>query len=107
MRIQERDDCLVVRAVPRSHRVRRLWPRWSESADAAPTEFPLGDVRAVEIVRTTDDDGDLVHRLRLRLAGSRSLWLQAQPLMGEAHATEQAEHIRHFLGLDGSVSSSG
>ncbi len=86
-----------------AHRVRRLWSRWAGSPDAH-TEFPLADVRAVEIVRSKDDDGDPVFRMRLWLAGSRSLWLQAQPLMGEAYATEQAERIRRFLGIDGTVS---
>ena len=84
-----------------SHRVLRLWSGWYGSRDTSCTEFALADARAVEIVRSKDDDGDPVFRLRLWLAGSRSLWLQAQPLMGEAHATEQAVRIREFLALGG------
>jgi len=83
-----------------AQRVRRAWSRWEGASSSAPTEFPLADVRAVELVRTRDSDGDPVYRLRLWLAGSESLWLQAQPLMGEARAREQAERIRRFLGLE-------
>lgn len=88
-----------------SHRVHGLFSRWAGARGGALTEFSLADARAVEIVRSKDDDGDLVFRLRLWLVGSRSLWLQAQPLMGEAHATEQAARIRSFLGLGGTSSS--
>ena len=85
-------------------RARRLWTQWEALPDSAPSEFPLADVRAVEVVRTKDSDGDPVFQLRLWLRRSQSLWLQAQPLMGEAYATEQAERIRRFLGIDGTVS---
>ena len=88
-----------------SHRVRPLWSGWNASREAAVTEFALDDVRAVEIVRSKDSDGDPVFRLRLWLARSQSLWLQAQPLMGEAYATRLAERIRSFLGLEGSAPS--
>ena len=62
-------------------------------------EFRLAEVRSVEVVRSTDSDGDPTFQLRLWLAGSRPLWLQAQPQLGEAHAQAQAARIRDFLGL--------
>ena len=83
-----------------ARRVRRLWSRWESSLDSAPGEFPLADVRAVEVVRSKDSDGDPVFQLRLRLARGESLWLQSQPASGEARATENAERVRRFLGLD-------
>ena len=86
-------------------RVRRLWSRW-EPPDGL-GEFALADVRAVEIVRSKDSDGDPVFQLRLRLARGESVYLQGQPAMGEARASANAERIRRFLGLDGTVSSSG
>lgn len=76
-------------------RVRRIWP------PVAIEQFRVGDARAVEIVRSTDNDGDPTFRLRLWLAGSRSIWLQAQAVHGEARALEQAAMVRRFLGLDG------
>jgi len=75
-------------------RVRRLW-----AAAGAAEEFELADARNVEIVRSTDNDGDPVFRLRLWLAGSRSVWLQAQSIRGEARVHEGAERIRRFLRL--------
>ena len=90
-----------------AQRVRRLWSRWGGPSDSAPAEFSLADVRAVELVRTKDSDGDPVYRLRLWLARSGSLWLQAQPVLGEAGARDQAERIRRFLGLDDVTSASG
>jgi len=78
-----------------SQRVRRLWSRWRRR-----TEFALGDARAVEIVQSRDSDGDPMYQLRLWLAGSESLWLQAQAVHGgEARVREQAERVRHFLRL--------
>jgi len=75
-------------------RVRRLW------ASASATEqFELLDARDVEIVRSIDNDGDPVFRLRLWLVGSRRVWLQAQPFRGEKSALSLAEAVRRFLGL--------
>lgn len=62
-------------------------------------QFALGDARTVEIVRSTDSDGDPMFQLRLWLAGSRQLWLMAQPVHGEQRVVEKAERIRRFLGL--------
>ena len=84
-----------------SQRVRRLWSRWRGAFGAERTEFTLGDARAVEIVQSKDSDGDPMYQLRLWLAGSESLWLHAQAVHGgEARVREQAERVRHFLGLD-------
>ena len=83
-----------------SQRVRRLWSRWRGAFGAARTEFALGDARAVEIVHSKDGDGDPMYQLRLWLAGSESLWLQAQAVHGEARVREQADRVRHFLQLD-------
>jgi hypothetical protein len=82
-----------------ARRERRLWSRWEPSRDSAPGEFPLADVRAVEVVRSKDSDGDPVFQARLRLARGESVWLQAQPASGEAHANENAERVRRFLRL--------
>lgn len=84
-------------------RVGRLWSFGKGALAATRAEFSLADVRAVEIVRTKDSDGDAVFRLRLWLARSESLWLQAQPVLGEARVSEQAERLRRFLRLDGAV----
>ncbi len=83
-----------------SQRERRLWSRWRGAFGAARTDFALGDARAVEIVHSKDGDGDPMYRLRLWLAGSESLWLQAQAVHGEARVREQAARVRHFLQLD-------
>lgn len=83
-----------------SQRVRRLWSRWRGAHGAERTEFALGSARAVEIVHSKDGDGDPMYQLRLWLAGSESLWLQAQAEHGEARVREQAERVRHFLRLD-------
>jgi hypothetical protein len=88
-----------------AQRVRRFWSRWDGASSSAPAEFPLGDVRAVEVVRSKDGDGDPVFQVRLRLAQGESLWLQAQPASGEARATENAERVRRFLGLGGTSTS--
>jgi hypothetical protein len=73
--------------------VRRLWP----SRSIATERFQLADAREVEIVRSTDNDGDPQFRLRLWLVGSRAVWLQAQPSLGEDNAREHAERLRRFL----------
>lgn len=75
-------------------RVRRFWPLTGITA-----RFPLSDARAVEIVRSRDNDNDPMFQLRLWLAESRQLWLQAQPVYGEARAIDEAERLRRFLGL--------
>lgn len=62
-------------------------------------QFALGDARDIEIVRSTDSDGDPMFRLRLWLSGSRTLWLQAQAVHGETRTRELADRIRHFLRL--------
>ena len=52
-------------------------------------------------MHSRDSDGDPMYQLRLWLAGSESLWLQAQAVHGgEARVREQAERVRHFLRLD-------
>jgi hypothetical protein len=76
-------------------RVRRIWP----FARSVTERFVLADVRAIEIVRSSDNDGDPMFQLRLWLAGSRALWLQAQPVHGEGGALEHASRVRRFLGL--------
>lgn len=81
-------------------RERRLWSRWRGAHGSERTEFALGDARAVEIVLSKDGDGDSMYQLRLWLAGSESLWLQAQAVHGEARVREQAERVRHFLRLE-------
>ena len=78
-----------------THRVRRAWRR----PGPVETPFPLADVRAVEVVRSRDSDGDPAFQLRLWLVGSRRLWLQAHPANGEAPAEERAARVRRFLGL--------
>ena len=75
-------------------KVRRFWPLTGDT-----TRFPLGDARAVEIVRSSDSDNDPMFQLRLWLAESRALWLQAQPVYGEARALHEATRLRRFLGL--------
>lgn len=75
-------------------KVRRFWPLTGDT-----TRFPLGDARAVEIVRSSDGDNDPMFQLRLWLAESRALWLQAQPVYGEALAVHEATRLRRFLGL--------
>ena len=62
-------------------------------------QFTLDDARTVEIVRSTDSDGDPMFQLRLWLSESRRLWLMAQPVHGEQRIREKAERIRRFLGL--------
>ena len=74
--------------------VRRPWRR-----GATRTQFALADARALEIVRSTDSDGDPIFQLRLWLAGSRPLWLMAQPVHGEQRLLERADRVRTFLGL--------
>ena len=83
-----------------TQRVRRLWSRWQGAHGAAHTEFALADVQALEIVQSKDDDGDPMYRLRLWLKESHSLWLQAQPVHGEAATHERDARIRRFLRLD-------
>ena len=66
-------------------------------------QFALDDARTLEIVRSTDSDGDPMFQLRLWLSGSRRLWLMAQPVHGEQRVLEKAERIRRFLGLPGAA----
>jgi len=70
-------------------------------ARAASTDsFPLADARSLEVVTGRDGDGDPTFRLRLWLAGSRSVWLQANPAYGGGTAAwEAAERVRAFLAL--------
>ncbi|HEY2378201.1 MAG TPA: hypothetical protein VGH98_19650 [Gemmatimonadaceae bacterium] len=75
-------------------KVRRFWPLTENMA-----RFPLGEARAVEIVRSSDSDNDPMFQLRLCLAESRALWLQAQPVYGEALARHEAARLRRFLRL--------
>jgi len=75
-------------------KVRRFWPLTEDTA-----RFPLGEARAVEIVRSSDGDNDPMFQLRLWLAESRALWLQAQPVYGEARVLHEATRLRRFLGL--------
>lgn len=74
--------------------VRRLW-----RPGATRAQFALADARALEIVRSSDSEGDPIFRLRLWLAGSRQLWLAAQPVHGEERLRQQAERVRRFLDL--------
>jgi hypothetical protein len=74
--------------------VRPLW----KLRPVPPSRFSLDDAREVEIVRSTDSDGDPVFQHRLWLAGSQSLWLQAQPVRGEERVHDEAEQLRRFLG---------
>lgn len=84
-----------------TQRVRRLWSRWRGARGAERTEFALDDARAVEIVQSKDSDGDPTYQMRLWLAGSEWLWLQAQAVHGgEALVRDQAERVRHFLRLE-------
>ena len=76
------------------HTVRLAW--WLGTRRA---QFALADARAVEIVRSADNDGDPIFQLRLWLAGSRHLWLVGQPVRGEERVLAHAERIRAFLGL--------
>jgi hypothetical protein len=76
-------------------RIRKLWP----SVSSASVQFALADAREVEIVRSMDNDGDPQFQLRLWLAGSRVVWLQAQPARGEDRVQDCAERLRRFLGL--------
>ena len=55
----------------------------------------------MEIVHSRDSDGDPMYQLRLWLAGSESLWLQAQAVHNETRVRAQAERVRRFLGIDG------
>ena len=70
---------------------------WRTNVDQE--QFALNDARTVEIVRSTDSDGDPMFQLRLWLSGSRRLWLMAQPVHGEQRVREKAERIRRFLDL--------
>lgn len=74
--------------------VRRPW-----RLSAGQAHFALADTRALEIVRSTDSDGDAIFQLRLWLAGSRQLWLMAQPAHGEQQVLAKAERVRRFLDL--------
>jgi hypothetical protein len=74
--------------------VRRLWRRAPHR-----TDFALADARSIEIVRSTDSEGDPMFQLRLWLSGSRMLWLQAQAVRGEARVREEAARVRRFLGI--------
>jgi hypothetical protein len=74
--------------------VRRLWPPAPDT-----TDFALADARSIEIVRSTDSEGDPMFQLRLWLSGSRMLWLQAQAVRGESRIREEADRVRRFLGI--------
>lgn len=75
--------------------VRRLW----QLRPRLLSRFSLADARDVEIVRSTDSDGDPLFQHRLWLAGSQSLWLEAAPVRGEERVLEEAERLRRFLGI--------
>jgi hypothetical protein len=68
-------------------------------AAATVTEFPLAAVRAVEVGRSTDGDGDPMFQLRLWLAPHRVLVLQGRPQHGEAQAGARAARLRQLLRL--------
>ena len=63
------------------------------------SEFKPSAARAVELVASTDSDGDRVFRLRIRLSRSEMVWLQAQAMHGEAYLRARAERIADFLGV--------
>lgn len=77
-----------------TQRVRRLWRRAAQTV-----QFLLGEARGVEVVRLKDNDDDPMFQLRLWLAESRWVWLQAQPVYGETQALQEAARLRRFLGL--------
>jgi hypothetical protein len=63
------------------------------------TLFALDDARFVDIVESRDSDGDAMFQIRLWLAGSRVVPLQAQPVHGREWSQMRAVEIREFLGL--------
>jgi hypothetical protein len=73
---------------------RRLWP-----GKLIATHFALPEARSIEIVPSTDSDGDPMFQLRLWLSGSRAIWLQAQAVRGEAQVRELADRLRSFLAI--------
>ena len=68
-------------------------------ATAARQRFLLIETRRVEVVRSKDGDGDPMFQLRLWLADSRWLDLQAQPVHGEQRVLRDAARITELLGL--------
>jgi hypothetical protein len=79
-----------------AQQIRRLWPRRSEP----PINFSLADAVSVQILESADSDGDPIWQLRLWLRDSGRVWLTAQPSLRERVATEAAERVAKFLGLD-------
>lgn len=61
--------------------------------------FRLTDTRALEIVRSRDNDGDPMALLRLWLSDSRSLDLQAQPVRGVEHVERVGARLAGLIGL--------
>src|SRR5215208_5625409 len=63
------------------------------------TRFNVGDVRAIEVERSTDSDGDAMYQLRMWLSGSRFLRLQGQPVHGESKTNAAASRLRQALAV--------
>lgn len=75
--------------------IRRRPMAWRRQAE----RFKVADVRAIEILRTVDSEGDPMYQLRLWLSGSRVLPLQSQPTHQLKRVRNAAEALRHGLGL--------
>ena len=78
--------------------MRRLWEGWGAGPHSS---FRLSAARALELVGSSDSDGDRQYRLRLWLEGSEGIWLQAQPIYGERYMRAHGERVLAFLGLPG------
>ena len=63
------------------------------------THFNVNEVRAIDVERATDSDGDPTYRLRIWLSGSRVLALQGQPSHGEQRTKTIESRLRRALGL--------
>jgi hypothetical protein len=68
-------------------------------ARAKVTQFNVSEVRAIDVERATDSDGDPMYRLRMWLSGSRVLALQGQPSHGEQRTKAAASRLRRVLEL--------
>ena len=62
-------------------------------------EFKLDEMRAIEIKKSVDSDGDPMYQLRLWLSGSRVIELQSQPSRGREQAEARAATLRSALAL--------
>jgi hypothetical protein len=70
------------------------------TAGAVATAFRVADVRTFDLVRSTDDEGDTHVQLRLWLAESRALLLQARAgTCSERQADDCIQRTKAFLQL--------